>query len=142
MHITDDELLLNNIKLNINEILDLHKDFTRSEEDLIYRFYHQSFKVFGVINLIAKARILFDKIALEGWHLNDWYCQIVAEALSKEFNSNSNSIWIAETRPIIEAFWHSKYFLDQLITSSANLDHAPQMLPSGWAAILHLYNIR
>jgi len=142
MSITNDEQLLNKIKFNIAEITNLHKDFISFEEDFVYRFYHQSFKVFGVLNLIAKAKHLFETIAPEDWRLNDWYCQITAEALSKEFNSETNSIWLAETRPILEAFWHSKYFLDQMIISSSSLDHAPHMLPSGWAAVLYLYNIR
>ena len=137
-----DEKLLSHIKSNLKEIIELHKDFTSFEEDFVYRFYHQSFKVFGSVNLIKEAKSLFDRISPEGWHLNDWYCQIIDEALNKKFNSRTNSIWLTETRPILEAFWHSKYFLDQMSRYGSDLDNAPQMLPSGWATVLYLYKIR
>ncbi len=137
-----DEQLLNQIKFNFDEITALHRVFIGFEEDFVYRFYHQSFKVFGAVDLIKEAKDLFDKIAPEGWLLNDWYCQITEEALGKKFHSGTNSVWLVETRPILEAFWHSKYFLDQMIVSGGDLDHAPRMLPSGWAAVLYLYNIR
>jgi hypothetical protein len=140
---TQSELLLHNIKANLAEIERLYKHFTALEEDYIYRFYHQSFKVFGAIEGIKTAKFLFEKIAPAETKINDWYSQIADEAIGKSFDwEKTNADWLNETRPILEAFWHSKYFLEQMISCANDLDESPQILPSGWAAVLYLYNLR
>lgn len=137
-----DKLLIN-IKNNLSEIESLYNVFHTFEEDYVYRFYHQSFKVFGALNEIEQAVLLFEKIAPDGLSLNEWFRGIAADALSKTFNAKeTNSKWLAETRPIIEAFWHSRYFLEQMRQYGAELDKSPALLPEGWAAVLYLYNIR
>jgi hypothetical protein len=140
---TQSELLLNKIRANLAEIESLYKNFISFEEDYIYRFYHQSFKVFGAVEEIKTARILFEKIAPDGIKINNWYSQIIDEAIGKDFDwEKTNADWLNETRPILEAFWHSKYFLEQMISCANDLDESPQILPSGWAAVLYLYNLR
>lgn len=135
--------LLNQIKGHLSEIEGLHKIFCSLEEDYIYRFYHQSYKVFGAVNEIERAVQLFEKIAPDGLSLNHWFRGIADEALGKTFEwQETNSKWLAETRPILEAFWQSKYFLEQMLTYGAELDESPKLLPSGWAAVLYLYGIR
>lgn len=49
---------------------------------------------------------------------------------------------MSHTRPIVEAFLHAKYFLEMMIKYAREMDAAPIMLPTGWAAILELYNQR
>jgi hypothetical protein len=140
---TQSELLLNKIKANLAEIERLYKNFISVEEDYIYRFYHQSFKVFGAVEEIKTARVLFEKIAPDEIEINNWYSQITDEAIGKSFDwEKTNADWLNETRPILEAFWHSKYFLEQMISCANDLDESPQILPSGWAAVLYLYNLR
>lgn len=137
------EKLLDRIKANLPEIESLYKIFVGYEEDFVYRFYHQSFKVFGAIEEIKKARDLFEKIAPDGINLNGWYSQIADEAIGKSFDwEKTNPKWLDETRPILEAFWHSKYFLQQMLHFGTELQASPQLLPSGWAAVLYLYNLR
>ena len=137
------EKLLNRIKANLPEIENLYRVFTGYEEDYVYRFYHQSFKVFGAIEEIKKAKDLFEKIAPDGISLNEWYCRIADEALVKSFDwERTNPKWLDETRPILEAFWHSKYFLEQMLVAADELQESPQLLPSGWAAVLYLYDLR
>lgn len=41
-----------------------------------------------------------------------------------------------------EAFFHAKTFLALAVRYAKALDHAPRLLPSGWAAVLYLYNVR
>ena len=41
-----------------------------------------------------------------------------------------------------EAFFHAKTFLGLAVRYAKALDHAPRLLPSGWAAVLYLYNAR
>lgn len=113
------------------------------EEDCVYRFYHYSFKVFGAIDAIKDSVELFERIALEGLSLNRMFQGIASEAMSKSFDEQkTNANWVNETRPILEALWHVKYFLEQMLLFGSELEESPQLLPSGWAAVLYLYNTR
>ncbi len=135
--------LLANIKENKAEIEKLRDIFKQLEEDYVYRFYHQSFKVFGATAQIKQAKELFERLAPDSFPLNDWFCSIAGAAIGKEFDfAKTNQIWLEETRSILEAFWHSKYFLEQMLIAADELEESPQLLPSGWAAVLYLYNLR
>ncbi len=135
--------LLANIKENTEEIEQLCKFFRKLEEDYVYRFYHQSFKVFGAIDQVGQAKELFERLAPDSIPLNKWFCLIAEAAIGKEFDfAKTNKIWLAETRSILEAVWHSKYFLEQMLVAADELEESPQLLPSGRAAVLYLYNLR
>ncbi len=136
------EELLTNIKTRRPEIEAKLLWFKREEPDLVYRFYHQSFKVFIMTSLIKSANELFESLAPESTVLNSWYATITQTAISKKFDDETNQAWFEETLPVTQGFWHAKYFLEQMIASADELDEAPQMLPSGWAAVLYLYNLR
>lgn len=58
------------------------------------------------------------------------------------FDYADNQRWLEVTRPIVEAFFHARYFLEMGIRHGRELDTAPRLLPSGWAAFLYLYNLR
>jgi hypothetical protein len=45
-------------------------------------------------------------------------------------------------RPIVEAFFHAKFMLTMAVKYGKKLKEAPNMLPSGWAALLYLYKMR
>lgn len=107
-------------------------------EDLVYRFYHQSFKVYSLQGITQE---IVDALRKHG-ELNPWFVQIVAEGTGKTFGLEHNKRWLEVTRPIVEAFFHARYFLEMAVRYAKELDEAPQMLPSGWAAVLCLYNIR
>jgi hypothetical protein len=137
------DALLANIKAHLPEIEQLLRDFKVEEEDGVYRFYHQSFKTFHLQPLIRQARDLFAQLSPDSAPLNAWFCDICEAALDHTFDSGrTNSNWQAETRPILEAFWHCKYFLEQMREYGRELEVAPHMLPYGWAAILCLYDLR
>ena len=53
-----------------------------------------------------------------------------------------NKRWLEETRPILEAFFHARMMLEFVVRYGRELEDAPQVLPSGWAAVLCLYNLR
>jgi hypothetical protein len=53
-----------------------------------------------------------------------------------------NHIWAKVTRPFLEAFFHTHYFLSLAIRFGKELDEAPNCMPSGWAALTELYKIR
>ncbi len=134
--------LLYNIKAYHQDVSRLLLAFKEAEEDFVYRFYHQSFKVFNFNDYIVTAKELFLKCAPDPVTLNKPFLNIVDEALEKKFNDETNKNWEEETRPILEAFWHCKYFLEQMEQYGNELDECPQILPSGWAAVLHLYNLK
>ena len=135
--------LLANIKESKAAIGELRDVFKQFEEDYVYRFYHQSLKVFGAVVQIKQAKELFERLAPDSFPLNEWFCSMADAAIGKEFDSaKTNQIWLAETRPILEAYWHSKYFLEQMLVAVDELETSPQLLPSGWAAVLYLYNLR
>jgi len=137
------DALLANIKAHLLETEKLLVGFHAAEEDGTYRFYHQSFKAFQLQPYIRRARDLFTRIAPDGATLNAWFTAICDGAVGHEFDSGrTNDNWQVETRPVLEAFWHCKYFLEQMLRYGRELETAPQMLPSGWAAILYLYNMR
>ncbi len=135
--------LLENIKNNRAKIRSTLNWFYEEEADLVYRFYHQSFKVFIMNSLIEKADNLFKELAPTEAKLNAWYRLITKTSLSREFDaSETNEKWIGETTPLLLAFWNAKYFLEQMLVAADELDEAPQILPSGWAAVLYLYDLR
>jgi hypothetical protein len=46
------------------------------------------------------------------------------------------------TRPMLEAFAHARQFLETIVRYGRQLDEPPLYLPSGWAAVSYLYNLR
>ncbi len=57
------------------------------------------------------------------------------------FEMEHNRNWLEHTRPLLEAFFHAHYFL-KMAVFYAELEEPPQLLPSGWAALLYLYDLR
>jgi len=139
---TDDAELLSRIKANLPGLRDLlvRSSDHWSYEDPIYRFYHHSFKVFGLQNrteeIVAALRDL-----LPQRELNAMFLEIVASGTSKAFSPDKNADWPRHTRPILEAFFHARFFLEMAVRYS-ELPEAPNQLPSGWAALLYLYGLR
>jgi hypothetical protein len=146
-----DGQLLINIKAKLPDLEKLLADCTEhwASEDLIYRFYHQSFKVYRLQDYTNRIVMALTALLPEplretrtGQPLNEWFMEIIAEGTGKKFKWEHNERWLEETRPILEAFFHARYFLEMGIKYGKELDEAPQMLPSGWAGLLCLYNMR
>ena len=110
-------------------------------EDPIYRFYHQSFKVYR-LQYQTKEIVAALQSLRPGTSLNDWFRQIVKEGTGKTFSLEDNKHWLQITRPILEAFFHARFFLEMAVKYGKELDNPPTMLPSGWAVLLYLYNLR
>jgi hypothetical protein len=110
-------------------------------EDGPYRFYHQSFKVFALQQSTLAIASALQALAPDR-KLNDWFSQIVSEGTGQEFEHEHNRQWLSITRPIVEAFFHSRFFLEMAVRYGKDLDAPPTSLPSGWAAFLYLYNLR
>jgi len=135
--------LLSNIKLQLPELESL---LSRVEdhwgiEDGFYRFYHQSFKVYGVKHATVEICKSLQSL-LPNRPLNQWFCTIVSAGTGHEFETSHNSAWLLHTRPILEAFFHAHFFLKMTVKYGRELQTAPDCLPSGWAAVLYMFNLR
>jgi hypothetical protein len=110
-------------------------------EDPIYRFYHQSFKVFA---LQERTEQIVEALRGLAPHLplNPWFMTIIAEGTGREFAVEMNARWLQATRPILEAFFHARYFLEMVCRYGLQLTEPPSPLPSGWASVLYLYGLR
>lgn len=110
-------------------------------EDGIYRFYHQSFKVYYLQHFTTRMVAAFRRL-LPDRELNAWFLEITGLGTGKTFANEHNQEWLRHTRPIVEAFLHAKFFLEMICRYGRELEAPPQMLPSGWAAVLYLYDMR
>lgn len=109
-------------------------------EDPVYRFYHQSFKVYW---LQDSTRSIVDKLQalVPDRPLNPWFVQIIESGTGKTFKLEDNASWLEVTRPILEACFHARYFLEMAVRY-ADLPAPPQPLPSGYAALMYLFGLR
>jgi hypothetical protein len=109
-------------------------------EDPVYRFYHQSFKVYFLQQQTEAIVAALAELAPDR-PLNRWFVEIVALGTGREFGIEENARWTEVTRPIVEAFFHARYFLEMAVRYSS-LEEPPRPLPSGYAAVLYLYGLR
>ena len=110
-------------------------------EDPVYRFYHHSFKVYRLQETTAEIVKALQALA-PGRELNDAFMQIVREGTGKAFALEHNTVWMETTRPLLEAFFHARFFLEMAVRYGEGLESPPNLLPSGWAALLYLYDLR
>lgn len=110
-------------------------------EDPIYRLYHQSFKVYGLQEQTLSIVAALQALAPER-RLNPWFMQIVSEGTGRQFDAEDNRYWLEITRPMVEAFFHARFFLEMAVRQGKSLKQPPQLLPSGWAAFLYLFELR
>lgn len=136
--------LLVNIKARLPELEKLLEDINDHwcYEDYVYRFYHSSFKVYGIQGSTQKIIETLKSLAPVGVMFNDDFDQIYQEGTGKVFDSKHNKEWLKHTRPMLEAFFHAKYFLEMAVKYGKKLETAPECLPSGWAGLLYLYGLR
>jgi hypothetical protein len=137
------EDLLARIKENLPELEALLADSSShwGYEDRIYRFYHHSFKVYSLQGSTSAIVEKLQALAPE-CPLDEYFMQIVREGTGKTWKEEDNERWLEVTRPIVEAYFHARYFLEMAVKYGKALDEAPGMLPSGWAALLTLYGMR
>jgi hypothetical protein len=135
--------LLQNIKRQLPRLEDLLAQVEShwGMEDGVYRFYHQSFKVYAMQELTVEICRTFRDL-LPGKPLNRWFTEIVTQGTGNEFEMSHNQDWLRHTRPIIEAFFHAHYFLKMAVKYGKELESSPDCMPSGWAAVLYLYDSR
>ena len=135
--------LIRNLRKSLPKLEKLLADYSGhwEYEDPVYRFYHQSFKVYRV--QVSTERIVAALRELQpGRKLNAYYQRILAEGTGKTFDLSHNKRWLEETRPMLEAFFHARFFLEMAVRYGKTVSAAPDLLPSGWATFLYLYDLR
>lgn len=137
-----EEALLRNLRRDRSELEKLLKGSSDhwGYEDPIYRFYHQSFKVYWLQQQTQSIVERLQALAPDR-PLNSWFLQIIQEGTGKHFKPEDNARWIEVTRPILEAFFHARFFLEMAVRY-AGLETPPQPMPSGYAALLYLFGLR
>ena len=73
--------------------------------------------------------------------LDPYFAQILSEGTGLTFAKEHNKRWLEVTRPMLEAFFHARYFLEMAVKYGRELDYPKCLLPSGWAALLYFYSI-
>jgi hypothetical protein len=104
------DALLLRIKARLPELEELARALDEAEEDGLYRFYHGSYKVFYLQDPVKEAFALIKEIGGESDPPHYEYTRIVEAGTAHDFSESTNANWDAETKPILEAFWHTKYF--------------------------------
>lgn len=110
-------------------------------EDPVYRFYHQSFKVYWLQERTQSMLALLAALAPSGAKLDPWFLEIVQAGTGRAFVPEDNARWTEVTRPIVEAFFHARFFVEMAVRYARTAE-PPQLLPSGYAALLSLYGLR
>jgi len=113
-------------------------------EDAFYRLYHGSFKVYGLQKETEKILQLIREIGEEARAdgLNRLFLKITSDGTGKTFHLDCNLDWGNQERQIVESFLHAREMLVLMRRYGASLSSTPLSLPSGWAAILYLFNMR
>jgi hypothetical protein len=140
-----DNELLANIQARSSELAELLDEVSSHSvyEDLVYRFYHQSFKVYWLQTETERIVTVLRSLAPSESTFSPMFEEIYQAGASGEpFEIEHNQQWTAHTRVFLEAFFHAKYFLEMAVKYGKELQSAPTMLPSGWAALLCLYDLR
>ena len=139
---TEETELLARIKERLPELKELLVKINDHSgcEDGVYRFYHSSFKVFHLQDPTLKTVDALIGLVPHAC-LHSYFVKIVLEGTEKEFTAEMNERWTEATRPILEAFFHARYFLEMVCKYGEELEELPRYLPSGWAAVLSLYGL-
>ena len=149
MRIRYDADLLKNIKVRLKEAEDLLAEVEDhwAEQDLVYRYYHHSYKVYyiqGLTNKIVDFMVAVDPKPKEKRRENFdvRFLRILDDGTGHVFHVDHNHEWDKRARPMLEAFWHAKYCLQNMIRSAKEMEEAKGMLASGWAGVLSIFRMR
>jgi hypothetical protein len=113
-------------------------------EDLVYRFWHQSFKVYSIQRYTETIVAALQALTPDE-PLNEWFTQMVQAGTGHKFEHNHNQDWLVRGRPMVEAFFHARFMLEMAVRYGKKFKRykqPPYLLDSGWAAFLYLFDLR
>ena len=133
--------LLRRIKAALSQLEALYEALDHEYEDRVYRFYHGSDKVYqlqaGTQRIVQALQNL-----CPGRPLNEAFSRILKDGTGHSCGKATGAERTAKEQHILEAFFHARYFLEMAIRYGKSLDVAPSWLPSGWASVLYLFDLR
>jgi hypothetical protein len=133
--------LLKRIKSALPQLEALYEDLDHQYEDRFYRYYHGSFKLYALQTATLKVVAALEALC-PGRPLNDAFSRIVSEGTGLSRLEGSGGGGSSKERHILEAFFHARSFLEMAIRYGKSLEFAPSWLPTGWASVLYLFNLR
>jgi hypothetical protein len=77
--------LIEAVKQRLGEVDALLEAFASAEEDGVYRYYHQSLKVYTLQGAVKRAQRLLEDLAPSGTELNAWLVAICEDACAHRF---------------------------------------------------------
>jgi hypothetical protein len=131
------------IKARLSDLEAMAEELEAVEENGVYRFYHGSYKVFNMQEPIKEAFKLIEEIGGEDDPPHFEYALLVKAGTENDFaGDRTNPNWDAEAKPILEAFWHTKYFITMMVKYGKKLEKVEPPLDYGMAAVLYLFELR
>lgn len=110
------------------------------KEDMVYRFYHHSFKVYAVQNWTSEAYLLFRKFSSE--EMNDTFIRILREGTSKPFSMEHNGNWYEEAKPLLDSYLHMIHLMELVVKYGIEGTDKDRSGDPGWFTVLYLYRLR
>lgn len=142
-HLDKHQALLDAIKARLPEFQQLRGDIEAAGEDGVYRFHHWSFKVCRLQELTRGAVEQITAIATANQlKLDATFTTICGQGQGITRELTHNQGWLRHTRPIVEAFFHARSFVEMMVRYGESLQEPPGWRPSGRAAVLTLCGIR
>ena len=136
--------LLSNIKSKLPELEKLLEEnrFPWGCADSMYRFYSQSFKVYGLQRRTAEIVECLSTLAPPGATMNPFFLEIVREGASGVvWEMAHNDAWAERTRPFLEAYFHASFMLEMAVRCGREIEVAPGRMSSDWAALIALFQL-
>jgi hypothetical protein len=130
------------IKARLPELVEIAATLEEAEEDGVYRLYHGSYKFFYLQDPVKVAFEVIKEIGGESDPPHFEYARIVAAGTTHQMSAPTNQNWEAETKPILEAFWHTKYFINMMVKYAKELETVEMPMQPGMAAVLYLFELR
>jgi hypothetical protein len=134
-------ILFSNIKTNVESLKEMYKLALERKQECYYRFYHQSFKVYGLQENTLEIKNKLNSIAPKDAFFNEWFSTIIDRGTNITFKTSHNTDWLERTLPILQAFDHALYFLELAIKCS-KYEELGQIISTDIAGLLYLFNLR
>lgn len=136
--------LLKQLELRRDDIAQFRERLVLDGDDLVYRFFHQSFKVYR-LQAVNREAVEFLETFLKPEHERGFDFQmrelIAAGAGNIEFKDEHNLEWGRHTRPFVELYLHVKHILDCMLEApEAQKEKSCLTIP--FATVLSCFNLR
>lgn len=109
--------------------------------EMIYRFWHQSFKVFYLQSHTVRIDEMFKELCPPGAELSPWFRELIDEGTGLVFDLSMNDTWSRSVRPIVDAFLHARFLLDRVREVTME-DATARIISYPYATVLELFSLR